>query len=74
LASFASVFPAYDPQYVLVVTMDEAVETVGLKPRRTASLTAVPVAAEIIGRVAPLLGMRPLFEPQVLTNGELTAN
>jgi len=74
LASFASVFPAHDPQYVLVVTMDEAVETVGLKPRRTASLTAVPVAAEIIGRVAPLLGMRPHFEPQVLTKVELTAN
>jgi cell division protein FtsI (penicillin-binding protein 3) len=74
LASFASVFPAHDPQYVLVVAMDEAVETVGLKPRRTASLTAVPVAAEIIGRVAPLLGMRPHFEPQVLTNVELTAN
>ena len=74
LASFASVFPAHDPKYVLVVTMDEAVETVGLKPRRTASLTAVPVAAEIIGRVAPLLGMRPHFAPQVLTNVELTAN
>ena len=54
--------------------MDEAVETVGLKPRRTASLTAVPVAAEIIGRVAPLLGMRPHFELQVLTKVELTAN
>ena len=74
LASFAAVFPAYDPKYVLVVSLDEPVETVGLKPRRSASLTAVPVAAEIIGRVAPLLGLRPQFEPEVLNNLELTAN
>lgn len=57
--TFASVFPANDPKYVLVVTMDEAVETAGSKPRRTAGYTAVPVAGEIIRRVGPLLGLRP---------------
>ena len=57
--TFASVFPANDPKYVLVVTLDEPVETSGPKPRRTAGWTAVPVAAEIIRRTAPLLGMRP---------------
>ncbi len=60
--TFASTFPANDPQYVLVVTMDEPVETSGPKPRRTAGWTSVPVAAEIIRRVAPLLGMRPQVE------------
>ena len=60
--TFASVFPANDPAYVLVVTMDEPVETSGEEPRRTAGWTSVPVAAEIIRRTAPLLGLRPLLE------------
>ncbi|PIE18316.1 MAG: cell division protein FtsI [Proteobacteria bacterium] len=59
MATFAAVFPASDPRYVLVVTLDEPVETSGPKPRRTAGWTAVPVAAEMIRRVAPLLGLRP---------------
>ncbi|MDJ0628792.1 MAG: penicillin-binding protein 2 [Rhodobacter sp.] len=63
ITTFASAFPAYDPQYVLVVTLDEPVETSGERPRRTAGWTAVPVAAEVIRRTAPLLGLRPEIEP-----------
>jgi len=62
ISTFASVFPAGNPKYVLVVMLDEPVDTTGPKPRRTAGWTAVPVAAEIIRRVAPLLGMRPEIE------------
>lgn len=57
--TFACVFPANDPKYVLLVTLDEPVETSGPEPRRTAGWTSVPVAAEVIRRVAPLLGLRP---------------
>ncbi|MCF8486434.1 MAG: penicillin-binding protein 2 [Rhodobacteraceae bacterium] len=60
--TFAAIFPANDPKYVLTVTLDEPVETSGSKPRRTAGWTAVPVAAEVIRRVAPLLGLRPQVE------------
>jgi len=60
--TFASMFPASNPQYVLVVTLDEASENSGPKPRRTAGWTAVPVAAEVIRRTAPLLGLRPQIE------------
>ncbi|MHA7828752.1 MAG: peptidoglycan D,D-transpeptidase FtsI family protein, partial [Roseovarius sp.] len=74
IATFASVFPAHDPQYVLVVTLDEPVETSGDEPRRTAGWTAVPVAAEIIRRVAPLLGLRPQIEPGELAGITLTSN
>ncbi|MFD0980813.1 peptidoglycan D,D-transpeptidase FtsI family protein [Tropicimonas aquimaris] len=63
IATFASVFPAHDPKYVLIVTLDEPVETSGSTPRRTAGWTSVPVAAEIIERTAPLLGLRPAPEP-----------
>ena len=68
------VFPARDPKYVLIVTLDEPVETSGDKPRRTAGWTAVPVAAEIIGRIAPLLGLRPTVEPATLADITLTSS
>ncbi len=63
--TFASVFPASDPQYVLIVTLDEPIDTMGSEPRRTAGWTAVPVASEIIRRVAPMMGLRPKLEPVV---------
>ncbi|PIV74057.1 MAG: cell division protein FtsI, partial [Rhodobacteraceae bacterium CG17_big_fil_post_rev_8_21_14_2_50_65_11] len=44
---------------VLVVTLDEpSIDVLG-ETRRTAGWTAVPVTAEVIRRVAPLLGLRP---------------
>jgi cell division protein FtsI (penicillin-binding protein 3) len=66
LSTFASVFPANDPQYVLIVTLDEPNIVMLGEERRTAGWTAVPVAAEIIRRVAPLLGMRPQTVDPVL--------
>ncbi|SFL94808.1 peptidoglycan D,D-transpeptidase FtsI family protein [Shimia aestuarii] len=74
IATFASMFPAHDPKYVLIVSLDEPVETSGPKPRRTAGWTAVPVAAEMITRVAPLLGLRPDIEPGLLADITLTSN
>lgn len=62
ITTFASIFPSHEPRYVLVVTLDEPLDTSGPKPRRTAGWTAVPVAAEMIRRVAPLLGLRPDIE------------
>ncbi|KIN61506.1 Penicillin-binding protein [Sulfitobacter noctilucae] len=74
LATFASIFPAHDPKYVLIVTLDEPSENSGDKPRRTAGWTAVPVAAEMIRRVAPLLGLRPTVEPVNPTMVTLTSS
>jgi cell division protein FtsI (penicillin-binding protein 3) len=61
--TFASAFPMDDPRYTLVVMMQEPVESSGDEPRRTSGWTVVPVAAEIIRRAAPLLGLRPEIEP-----------
>lgn len=59
IGTFASAFPMSDPQYVLVVSLDEPKIDVLGEERRTAGWTAVPVSAEIIRRIAPLLGLRP---------------
>jgi cell division protein FtsI (penicillin-binding protein 3) len=74
IATFAGIFPSSDPKYVLVVTLDEPVETSGTEPRRTAGWTAVPVAAEIIRRTAPLLGLTPVIEPAPEDALTLTSN
>ena len=44
---------------MLVVALDEPEDMVDGKPKRSAGWTAAPIAAEIIRRTAPLLGMRP---------------
>jgi len=74
IATFASVFPANDPRYVLVVTLDEPEIYASGEIRRTAGWTAVPVAAEIIRRAAPLLGLRPEIASQGISGVTLSSN
>ena len=74
ISTFASMFPTDDPKYVLIVSLDEPVETSGDKPRRTAGWTTVPVAAEMVRRLAPLLGLRPTVEPTTLADITLTSS
>ncbi len=74
IATFAGAFPASDPRYVVIVTLDEPVETSGSEPRRTAGWTSVPVAAELIRRTAPLLGLRPEVDVADLTGVTMTIN
>lgn len=64
ITTFASAFPMSDPEYVLVVTLYDPEVQIGDETRRSAGWTAVPVASEMIRRVAPLLGLRPEIEPQ----------
>ena len=73
ISTFASMFPSNDPKYLLIVSL-EPVETSGDKPRRTAGWTTVPVAAEMVRRLAPLLGLRPTVEPTTLADITLTSS
>lgn len=67
IATFASVFPASNPKYALIVSLDEPeIQAVG-ESRRTAGWTAVPVAAEVIARVAPILNLRPIARKEQIT-------
>ncbi len=63
LVTFAGAFPMSNPKYVFVVSLDEASQEIAGRERRTAGWTAVPLTAEMIRRVAPLLGLRPEIEP-----------
>ena len=55
IGTFASVFPVEDPEFVLIVTLDEPTTNDGSKWQRGAGNTVVPVAAEIVSRVSPFL-------------------
>ena len=61
LCSFIGAFPMDKPKYLLLLMLDEPQalpETYGFK---TAGWNAVPTAAKVIERVAPVLGVRPEF-------------
>ena len=74
VATFAGLFPAHDPQYVFVVTLDEPNEVSSGAARRTAGWTAVPVASELIRRAAPLLGLRPTDDVAILADVARTSS
>lgn len=61
VSTFAAVFPVSAPEYVLVVTLDEpSITNTGVGESRTAGATAAPVAAELIRRLAPIVGLEPV--------------
>ncbi len=64
ISTFAAFFPASAPKYVLVVLLDEPTSVINKTAFRTAGLTAAPVLAHAIRRLAPILGMRPVEAPQ----------
>lgn len=71
LSTFAGAWPMDAPQYVLIVTLDEAKTYKYGREWRTAGWTAAPTAGLAVRRIAPLLGMRPRLAPVVEGEGEL---
>lgn len=60
IASFAAVFPADSPDYVVLIVLDAPKEGAGRG--RTAAWNAAPTVGRVIERVAPMLGVEPKFE------------
>jgi cell division protein FtsI (penicillin-binding protein 3) len=60
ITSFAAVFPASRPQFVVLVVLDEAQPRTG--EQRTAAYTAATIAGKVIARAAPLLDVQPVLE------------
>jgi len=59
LNSFVGAFPMEDPQYAILVMLDEPKAVKGTYGYATSGWNAVPTAGKIIARVAPLLGVLP---------------
>ncbi len=59
VTSFAAVFPASRPQFVVLVVLDEAQPRKG--DQRTAAYTAATIAGKVIARAAPLLDVQPVL-------------
>jgi cell division protein FtsI (penicillin-binding protein 3) len=62
MTDFMAVLPADQPRYLMLIMLDEPQaipETHGLA---TSGWNAVPVAAKVIERIAPLLGLEPRFD------------
>ncbi len=62
LTSFTAVLPADKPRYLVLIMLDEPQPLPETKGYATSGWNAVPVAALVIRRVAPLLGIEPRFD------------
>ena len=59
VTTFAGVFPMDEPRYVVVVMLDEPKATAETFGFRTAGWNVAPVVSKTVGRIAPMLGVRP---------------
>ncbi|MCA6106640.1 peptidoglycan D,D-transpeptidase FtsI family protein [Bradyrhizobium cenepequi] len=62
LNSFTAVMPADNPQYQLLVMLDEPKALPETHGFITSGWNAVPTGGKVIARIAPLLGLEPRFD------------
>lgn len=63
ICSFAAIFPADSPEYVVLIVLDSP--KAGADRGRTAAWNAAPTAGRVIERIAPILGVEPRFDDPV---------
>ena len=59
--AFLAGFPMHDPEYVVLIFVDEPKPEPG-KRSATAGLNAAPTTGAVIRRIAPILGLEPEFD------------
>ncbi len=64
--SFAGFFPADDPQYAMILSIDEPKPTAETYGYATAGWVVAPIFGEIVKEISPILGVKPRFgvDPQ----------
>ncbi len=62
LALFIATFPVDDPQYAVLVMIDEPKGTKETAGFATGGWIAAPIAGTIISQMAPLYGIRPVYD------------
>jgi cell division protein FtsI (penicillin-binding protein 3) len=65
LNSFLSTFPTDDPQYVVLVTLDEPQRVAATNNAHTAGVNAAPTVGRIIARIGPILGVPPRLDEAI---------
>ncbi len=74
LASFIGAFPMDNPQYAIMVMLDEPQATAETYGFATAGWNAVPTAGQIISRIAPILNVTPRISAEDREKLEKLAN
>ncbi len=59
LSSFLGVFPAHDPQYLLIVAVDEPTPGPDTSWHVTGGITAAPAVARVVSRIGPIVAYAP---------------
>ncbi|MBR0754732.1 penicillin-binding protein 2 [Bradyrhizobium jicamae] len=62
LNSFTAILPADNPQYQVLIMLDEPKAIPETKGFITSGWNAVPTGGKVIARIAPLLGIEPRFD------------
>lgn len=65
LNSFAGAFPMHDPQYAVVVTLDEPKGLQSTWGLVTSGWNVAPAAGEIIAAIGPMLGIHPVKQDRL---------
>jgi cell division protein FtsI (penicillin-binding protein 3) len=78
ITSFAGIFPAQEPRYLVFTMFDEPIGNAESHGFATAGWTAAPAAGRVIARIAPLLGVpieteEPPPSPYLAASAEMTA-
>ena len=60
LSSFVAVFPITQPRYVVLAMLDEPQGNESTNGNATGGWVVAPLVRKVIGRVAPMLGIRPV--------------
>ena len=68
ICSFAALFPADGPEFVVLIVLDNP--KAGEGRGRTAAWNAAPTAGRVIERIAPILGVEPNFDEPVRGAGQ----
>ena len=64
ISSFVSVFPATDPQYIVLVVVDDPVGHKGTYGYATGGWVAAPAAGRIVEHMVRILGVKPVAEEE----------
>jgi cell division protein FtsI (penicillin-binding protein 3) len=62
MTDFMAVLPADEPRYLVLIMLDEPKPIAETHGFATSGWNAVPVAAKVIARIGPLLGLEPRFD------------